>query len=76
MNDTRFSHPTASRRGFLGVAGSALAGTGNGEANAINGTAGNNTLDGGAGDDVDDLRFAFPILIEMCHFVIILTSNY
>ena len=27
MNDTRFSHPTASRRGFLGVAGSALAGS-------------------------------------------------
>jgi hypothetical protein len=27
MNDTRFSHPTASRRGFLGVAGIAFAGT-------------------------------------------------
>ena len=27
MNDTQFSHPTASRRGFLGVAGSALAGS-------------------------------------------------
>jgi Ca2+-binding RTX toxin-like protein len=48
----------------LTLTGSALAGTGNGEANSITGTAGNNTLDGGGGNDTYVVDSTLDVLVE------------